>query len=126
MEELLAAAKRGVKVRVLLNDDNSFGDDGGNSSPVEKNITTVNYLNAEAQKAALPLQAATFDYKKIEVGYVHNKGMVADGSRVFVSSINGTENAIMNNREVAVNVTSTDAAKYYADVFNLDWSLSSK
>jgi phosphatidylserine/phosphatidylglycerophosphate/cardiolipin synthase-like enzyme len=62
----------------------------------------------------------------VEVNYVHNKGMVADGSRVFVSSINGTENAIMNNREVAVSVVSPDAAQYFGKVFDTDWQLSTK
>ena len=36
--------------------------------------------------------------------------MIADGKRVFVSSINGTRNAVMNNRETAVNLESPDAA----------------
>jgi len=126
VQELLAAAQRGVKVRVLLNDDNAFGADNGGTSPEEKNIATVNYLKAEAAKARLPLDAATFNYKNVEVNYVHNKGMVADGSRVFVSSINGTENAIMNNREVAVSVVSPDAAQYFGKVFDTDWQLSTK
>jgi cardiolipin synthase len=124
VEELLAAAKRGVKVRVLLNDDASFGNDNGGTSPEEKNIETVNYLKAQASQALLPLEAALFNYKNVEVNYVHNKGMVSDSSRVFVSSINGTENAIMNNREVALNVNSPDAAQFYGKVFDTDWALS--
>lgn len=127
VEELVAAAQRGVHVRVLLNDDNAFGDDtGGTTSPDEKNLTTVNYLKGLAGKSHLPLEAATFSQKNMEVNYVHNKGMVADGSRVFVSSINGTENAIMNNREVAVDVKSQDAARYYGKVFDTDWQLSAQ
>jgi phosphatidylserine/phosphatidylglycerophosphate/cardiolipin synthase-like enzyme len=123
--ELIEAAKRGVHVRVLLNDDTTFADDtGGGSSPDEKNLAAVNYLRDQAGQAHLPLEAATFSQKKIEVNYVHNKGMVADGNRVFVSSINGTENAIMNNREIAVAVTSEDAGKYFTSVFKTDWELS--
>ena len=124
VEELLAAAKRGVKVSVLINDDNAFGE---STTPAkERNDLTVKWLNAEASKARLQLKAVTFDQKAIQVNYVHNKGMVADGARVFVSSINGTENSVFNNREVAVSVESVSAAKYYSDVFQFDWSQSQK
>ncbi len=122
---LVAAAQRGVHVRVLLNDDNAFADDNGGTSSDEKNINTVNYFRELAAQSNLPLEAATFAQKRVEVSYVHNKGMVADGNRVFVSSINGTENSVMENREVAVAVTSEDAGKYFSSVFGADWSLSS-
>lgn len=118
--ELLAAAKRGVKVQVLLNDDHSFGDSGAAVSD-EANVHTVKWLKAEAAKARLPLEAATFKHKAAQVNYVHNKGMVADGKRVFVSSINGTENSVQHNREVALSVESVEAAKYFGDVFAQDW-----
>jgi cardiolipin synthase len=126
VDELVAAAKRGVHVRVLLNDDNSFGPDNGTTGPEEKNLTTVNYLKGLATSARLPLEAATFSQKNVQVNYVHNKGMVADGNRAFISSINGTENAIMNNREVAVDVSGADAARYYGSVFDTDWTLSTQ
>lgn len=125
VQELLAAGKRGVKVRVLLNDDDAFGD-SDESKAAERNDLTVKWLKAEAAKARIPLQAATFNHKAVQVNYVHNKGMVADGARVFVSSINGTENSVQNNREVAVSVESASAAKYFSDVFNFDWTLSEK
>ncbi|HEY8279820.1 MAG TPA: phospholipase D-like domain-containing protein [Bdellovibrionota bacterium] len=125
VQELVKAAKKGVKVRVLLNDDDSFGDEGG-VSPADKNLVTVKWLKEEAARGGLPLQAATFSNKALEVNYVHNKGMVADESRVFVSSINGTENSVVNNREIAVSVNSADAANYFGEVFDLDWNLSNR
>jgi phosphatidylserine/phosphatidylglycerophosphate/cardiolipin synthase-like enzyme len=126
VEEILAAARRGVHVRALLNDDSTFGNQNDGSNQAESNIETVNYLKAQAAQAHLPIEAAIFNKDAIEVGYVHNKGMVADGDKVFVSSINGTQNAVMNNREIAVAVNSADAAKYFTEVFNTDWALSAK
>jgi cardiolipin synthase len=123
VHELLAAAKRGVKVKVLLNDDNSFGDKSTGMKE-ERNDLAVAWLKAEAAKARVRLEAATFAHKAIQVNYVHNKGMVADGRRVFVSSINGTENSVMNNREVAVTVESEQAGKYFGEVFAQDWAAS--
>lgn len=125
VQELVAVAKRGVKVRVLLNDDLSFGEKAGKPNE-EANDLTVKWLLAEASKARLPLRAATFNHKAQQVNYVHNKGMVADGKRVFVSSINGTENSVLNNREVAVSVDSVEAAKYFGDVYAQDWNGSAK
>lgn len=118
------AAKRGVRVRVLLNDDAAFGDDSG-TDPDFKNSATVAWLQAQAAsgKDPVPLEAAIFNFKAVEVNYLHNKGMVADGRRVFVGSINGTRNSVENNREIALAVSSPDAANYFGGVFDLDWSL---
>lgn len=124
VNELLAAAKRGVKVRVLLNDDDAFGDSGSSAMKEERNDLTVAFLKGEAAKYRIRLEAATFKHKELQVNYVHNKGMIADGKRVFVSSINGTENSVQNNREVAVDVTSAQAGKYFTDVFSQDWEAS--
>jgi cardiolipin synthase A/B len=123
VHELLAAAKRGVKVKVLLNDDDAFGEKTTGMKE-ERNDLTVAWLKAEAAKARVSLEALTFNHKAMQVNYVHNKGMVSDSGRVFVSSINGTENSVKNNREVAVAVDSVEAAKYFGEVFAQDWSVS--
>lgn len=126
VHEILAAARRGVKVRVLLNDDDAFGDKPDASLKEERNDLTVAFLKGEASKYRIRLEAATFRHKAVQVNYVHNKGMVADGKRVFVSSINGTENSVMNNREVAVALDSVEAGRYFAEVFSQDWTASTK
>lgn len=121
VEEIVKAAKRGVKVRVLLNDDKAFADTDGGSDE-DKNLPTVKYLQDQAKKNQWSLEAATFNQAALQVNYVHNKGMVADGDSVFVGSINGTQNSVENNREIALLVQSKDAARYYGNVFDLDWS----
>lgn len=121
--EILAAAKRGVKVKVLVNDDKSFSEDG-KTSDKDVEITNgfvVEQLNKDAAKLRLPLEAATFSHRNTQTSYAHNKGMIADGKRVFVSSINGTQNSVENNREVAVSIETEDGARYFGEVFGFDW-----
>jgi phosphatidylserine/phosphatidylglycerophosphate/cardiolipin synthase-like enzyme len=50
--------------------------------------------------------------------------MIVDGARALVSSVNGTENSVMNNREVAVIVESPDAAQYFQGAFDFDWGVT--
>jgi phosphatidylserine/phosphatidylglycerophosphate/cardiolipin synthase-like enzyme len=122
--ELLAAAARGVQVKVLVNDEKSFSDDDGDGGSSDKELLNsylVAQLNKMAAQKHLPLQAALFDHVATQTAYVHNKGMIADGQRIFVSSINGTENSIENNREVAVALDSVDGARYFGTVFGFDW-----
>jgi phosphatidylserine/phosphatidylglycerophosphate/cardiolipin synthase-like enzyme len=119
--ELLAAAKRGVKVKVLVNDDKTFSEDNEGKDVELSNGYTVEQLNKAAAKERLPLEAALFSHKNTQTSYVHNKGMIADGKRVFVSSINGTENSVENNREIAVAIDTEDGARYFGEVFGFDW-----
>jgi cardiolipin synthase A/B len=129
VQAIIDAAKRGVAVEVLLNDDNTFGKpenavegDGDDfESGKQTNLNTVDYLN---QLGVSSLQARIVNVKAVEITYIHNKGFIADDQRVFVSSINGTRNSVMNNREVAVNIESPDAATYYKSVFDFDWDQS--
>jgi cardiolipin synthase len=121
VQAIIDAANRGVTVRVLLNDDNTFSDGDDNSSGKQTNLDTVNYLN---QLGVSSLQARIVNVTAVEITYIHNKGFIADDQRVFVSSINGTRNSVMNNREVAVNIESPEAATYYKSVFDFDWEQS--
>jgi len=128
VQAIIDAAKRGVAVQVLLNDDNTFSKpenanegDGDFESGKQTNLNTVDYLN---QLGVSSLQARIVNVKAVEITYIHNKGFIADDQRVFVSSINGTRNSVMNNREVAVNIESPEAATYYKSVFDFDWEQS--
>ncbi len=127
VSEAVAAAQRGVKVRVLLNDESSFG---GGESEVEEtskpnsNQATVDFINKVAKQKKLPISAKLIDYKAVQITYIHNKGMLADGRYSLVSSINGTRNSVYNNREVALSVDSVDANEYYQQAFDFDWTTS--
>lgn len=134
--ELIRAAQRGVTVRVLLNDDNVWsqpqttpdppaGIDAFAAQPIQAdakgNELTRQTLEAAAQNENLPLQARIVNIRQTEITYIHNKGMTVDGHLALVSSINGTQNSVEQNREVAILLESSDAARYYGGAFDWDW-----
>lgn len=117
LEALIAAARRGAMVRVLLD---SYFD---NAEALRSNRATVDYLNALAQREGLDLQAAT--------GNPTRRGLHAKiillriGGETWsaVGSLNGGEISHKVNREVVLMV---DAPQVYArllEVFRWDWAL---
>ncbi len=124
--ELVRAADRGVQVQVLLNDEQVFNHHSQHNDANEArgNAQTVAYLKRIAREQNLPLEARIIDVNATQITYIHNKGIIVDDQAVFVSSINGTQNSVKNNREVAVLLQSRDAAAYFSPVFDFDWSHS--
>jgi phosphatidylserine/phosphatidylglycerophosphate/cardiolipin synthase-like enzyme len=120
---LIDAGRRGVTIRVLLNDDSVFSPPGS-ENPKKPNLQTVQYLKKTAREKKLPISAKIVNIKQVGITYIHNKGIIVDGQRVLISSINGTQNSIMNNREVGIILESQDAAKYFDRAFDLDWAKS--
>jgi cardiolipin synthase A/B len=110
-------SKANKTVRVLLNDSTVF--DGGDHSKTKtnQNLTTVNDIN----KYGSDTQAVIADIKAMGVDYIHNKGMLVDGNKVLISSINWDENSVEHNREAAVVLEGTDVYAYYENLFNNDW-----
>lgn len=105
----IAAAQRGATVRVIL-DGNRL------------NQSTCDFLNNQTIAGAGSIAClkgnptgGTYHIKEVAVcaggqGYVN------------ISSINGTENANKQNRETGLQVTSTEAFQYMADLFAADWT----
>ncbi len=128
VDGLVRAARRGVAVRVILNDPYAWGKPKpappGQTLPVPANLKTVKYLNDLAHAEKLDLEARVIDLDGAEVTYIHNKGMVVDGYRALVSSINGSRNSVQNNREVALVVEGKTPGQYYQKAFNWDWARS--
>jgi hypothetical protein len=52
---------------------------------------------------------------------VHNKGIVADGQRVLVSSQNWSTDGTLYNRDAGVIIEHPDAAQYFQQIFQHDW-----
>lgn len=119
VNEILAAARRGVKVQILLNNEKAFG-----GSAKEKNRETIDFLNQMAEAEDLEMEGRIADLKDMGVKIIHNKGALADGNRTLVSSINWNQNAVENNREAAVVIESGDVNQYYLKLFNHDWKVS--
>jgi len=115
LAEVVAAARRGVRVRVLL--DGAYID--GNDP--RDNTHTKAWLAALAAAEQLPLEARILDRGATGMA-VHNKGLIVDGEKVLVSSINWSENSPLENRELGLIVESPAAAGYYLQVFERDWA----
>jgi len=138
-EAVISAAERGVRVRVLLNDENVFFQPPGpvhlqqlKLKPLDellrinKNEITVDALNQAARTHGLPLQARIANVKAMGVSKIHNKGVLVDGEKTLISSINWSENSVIHNREAAILLTSPEAHQYFGDLFQRDWDLSTQ
>lgn len=135
LQALLAAARRGVRVRVLL-DCSRFNCNPGpeeRDPQRDNNDDTVAYLREIAAREGLDLQARAIDIRdpsddrfedREDAGLVkiHNKGLIIDRKVTLVSSINGSENSMKGNREVGLLVTSPRVAAYYGRLFWYDWT----
>ncbi|TMT85967.1 phospholipase [Haloterrigena sp. H1] len=112
LESTLAAARRGVDVRILL---------GSTWYNADENERLAADLERLAASDDLPLEvklvADTDRFEKI-----HAKGIVIDREVAIVGSANWNENSLENNREVLVALYGEEVATYYADVFEADWS----
>jgi phosphatidylserine/phosphatidylglycerophosphate/cardiolipin synthase-like enzyme len=91
---------------------------------LDPQIETVKFALRLAHCDKIPIDAKIVDTRAIEITYIHNKGMILDDDKVLVSSINGTQNSMDNNREVAIFVQSADAVRYYSEFFEFDWARS--
>ncbi|PSP83201.1 phospholipase [Halobacteriales archaeon QS_1_68_17] len=108
---VLRAARRGVRVRVLLSDARYVSED---------NAELVAWLAERARREDLPLTAKLASpngrFEK-----VHAKGVIVDGERVVLGSLNWNNHSARANREVAVVLGGEAVAGYYRRVFRADW-----
>ena len=108
----VAAARRGVEVRVLLS---------GAWYVEEENRRLVERLRERSETEDLPIEARLADpgeaFEK-----VHAKGVVVDGDEVILGSLNWNGESIRRNREVLLRLEGEAVASYYRGVFEADWS----
>jgi cardiolipin synthase len=115
LEAYVAAARRGVRVRLLLDE---FFDDSASST---SNAAACTAINTIATNEMLDLECRVGNPTGLGV---HNKMVLAliDGQGyVHIGSINGTENSNKANRELALQVHSLPAYNLLANMFNKDW-----
>lgn len=115
VEAYLAAARRGARVRVLLD---AFFDDLASS---RSNLRTEEYLNSVAASEGLDLQVRRGNPTGLGL---HNKMVLAEiGGRGWsmVGSLNGGEASAKVNREVSLVLQSDEAYRYLAAMFWGDW-----
>ncbi|WP_227376519.1 phospholipase D-like domain-containing protein [Haladaptatus halobius] len=106
----LAAARRGVVVRVLLS---------GAWYAREDNRKIVRWLNERADAEGFPLKAKLAEPRGYEK--IHAKGVVVDERHVVVGSLNWNNHSARENPEVALVLHGAEAGAYYAKVFRVDW-----
>ncbi|MBL7117754.1 MAG: lamin tail domain-containing protein [Candidatus Syntrophoarchaeum sp.] len=112
---LIEAARRGCEVKVML--DSRYLEGGNNNDEV------VSWLNEVASEANLSLEAKLADLDSLGLVKIHNKGLIVDGEKVLISSLNWNANSIYN-REAGVIVENEEIASFYTDVFFHDWNVS--
>ncbi|ELY78282.1 phospholipase D-like domain-containing protein [Natrinema pallidum] len=112
LEATLAAARRGVDVKLLL---------GSTWYNADENEALAADLERVADREDLPLEVRLVeDTDRFEK--IHAKGVVIDRETAIVGSANWNSNSLENNREVLVVLHGVAAANYYADVFDADWA----
>jgi cardiolipin synthase len=109
-QTLVAIARQGVSVRILLS--NAWYDARDNEALVEQ----VTELHAQG----VPIQAR-IARPAGQFGKIHAKGAVIDNETAIVGSLNWNRHAETKNREVVFAVESGAAARYYGRVFAADW-----
>jgi phosphatidylserine/phosphatidylglycerophosphate/cardiolipin synthase-like enzyme len=108
----LRAARRGVEVRILLSSAWYVE---------EENRRLVRWLNERADDEDLPLEARLAEPNN-RFEKIHAKGVIIDGERAVVGSLNWNNHSARENREVIVVLHGENVADYYATVFDADWT----
>jgi len=102
--EIINAHKRGVKVKVILDQNINFADWGREG----KNDVFFAYLKKQGIEAY---------YENIFV-VTHSKAIVIDGETVIVGSANWTESSLRKNQEASCLVRSKELAKEFLQDFS--------
>ncbi len=105
----LRAADRGVRVRIHL---------AGSWYVEDDNAELAAWLNRRSETEDWDLEARVDEPDGY--GKIHTKGVVADDT-ALVGSLNWVRSAKSDNREVVVALEGSEAADYYASVFESDW-----
>lgn len=106
-EALLAAARRGATVRLLLDGEVDEG----------RNRVTADALNAIAAREGLPLVARVDDAPRV----LHAKMVLIDGRVVYVGSMNWGRASMMENREAGLLVDAPQVAAFFQPTFDADF-----
>lgn len=105
------AARRGVEVRVLLS---------GKWYVREENRRVAERLNRLSRREGLPLTARLAEPRS-RYDLLHVKGVVVDGERTLVGSVNWNDVSVRRNREVALVIESERVAARFERAFRADW-----
>ncbi len=102
-DAIITAAQRGVICRVMLDNRSSGMQEVGET--LLANGVQVRFSNQSY------------------FGWTHNKGVIVDGNKVLISSINWSFESTHENREAGVIVTHSGVANYFTQIFDWDWDV---
>jgi len=112
VRRLVGVHLRGAAARVILNYNPHY------TSSITMNNATMSHLEDHNV-------SATYVYANGSHGMnIHTKGVIVDGNRTLVSSINWNHHAVHRNREVGIIIENQQVAEYFARVFSHDWNLT--
>ena len=107
IDAIVNAHNRGVDVKIILDDTDN-----------DDSKAAADYLNGEG----IPLKICTSTVPQY-FDTQHNKGVLVDGKKVLISSINWSPTSLRYNRETGIIIESSDVTSYYLALFNHDWSV---
>jgi len=110
------ASRRGVHVRVLLD---SYWYNTEDETDNDEMAALITHIGTNEK---IPLEARCADLTASNLEKIHNKGVIVDGQRVLVSSINWNSNSPNFNREAGVIIEHPGVARYFLTVFEDDWN----
>lgn len=116
LKAAIDAARRGCDVKIVL--DARYVDSDDNSTD---NLDTAAYVNEVAEKENLSNLQARAVYLH-NLSKIHNKGVIVDGNKTLISSINWGRCAVIENREAGVIVENRDVAECFTSAFFYDWN----
>ena len=111
LNETIAAAERGVDVRILLS---------GAWYVESENRALATTLRTRADQEDLPIEVRLAEPRS-RYDHVHTKGLIVDGESTLVGSLNWNSNALHENREIAVRIDDETTAAGFERVFRADW-----
>lgn len=115
MRAAVDAAREGVTVRILLSSAWYVA---------EENAAVAAALNELAAAEGIDLEVR-LDAPDATYHRLHAKGIIVDGERVVVSSINWNNHSLRQNREVGILLEGEAVGAYFTAVFEADWGESS-
>ncbi len=107
----VAAAARGVSVRILLSSEWYV---------IDENRKIAERLRSEATRRDLPLEVRLAEPRS-RYEHIHAKGLLVDGESTFLGSLNWNANARLDNREVLVRIDDPNTATLFQRAFRADW-----
>lgn len=115
LEALLEKAAQGVKVRLIL--DGNYT----NLSSSDDNYDTYLFVKNRAEQEGYAGNISVRLYTEGRFLKIHNKGMIVDGERVLLGSVNWSPGGVLENREAGVVLESKEIGEFFSLGFEEDW-----